>query len=52
MSRGLTEEAPEQKAQPEPVDIMEMIYALGLYLQDIERKIDEIGEKVQRLLDE
>jgi hypothetical protein len=52
MSRGLTEDAPEHKEQPEPVDLMEMIYALGLYLQDIERKIDELNEKMQRLLDE
>jgi hypothetical protein len=48
MSRGLTEEPEEQKTQPENIDLMEMIYALGLYLQDIEKKLDSLHEKVEQ----
>lgn len=52
MSRGLTDEpeVPEEE-QPKPVDIMQMIFALGAYLEDIEKKIDAIKEKVDKLVE-
>lgn len=52
MGRGLTDEPDEPKAeQPEPMDIMQMVYALGMYLQDIETKIDAIKEQVDKLVE-
>lgn len=48
MSRSLTEEPEEQKVQPENIDLLEMIYALGLYLQDIEAKVDALHEKMDK----
>jgi hypothetical protein len=52
MSRGLTDEPAEpEKEQPEPVEIMQMVYALGLYLEDIEKKIDAIKEQVDKLVE-
>jgi hypothetical protein len=41
MSRGLTEE-PEEPENPEPTiqDLISLMYALGMYLEDIEKKVD------------
>ncbi len=52
MSRGLADEpeAPKED-QPEPMDILQMVYALGMYLQDIETKIDELKEQVDKLVE-
>lgn len=41
MSRGLTEDIPEPE-NPEPTiqDLISLMYALGMYLEDIEKKVD------------
>jgi hypothetical protein len=41
MSRGLTEDLPEPET-PEPTiqDLINLMYALGMYLEDIEKKVD------------
>lgn len=51
MGRSLTDEPEEPKEeQPEPLDILQMVYALGMYLQDIETKIDEMSKKLDEVI--
>lgn len=52
MSRGLTEEPAEPEAeQPTNKDLLQMIYALGMFMEDLEKKIDEIRAKVDKLVE-
>lgn len=53
MSRGLTDEPnePEQE-QPENIDLLQMIYALGLYIEDVDKKIVAIAKKLDVEVDE
>lgn len=53
MSRGLSDQPEEPaKEQPEPMDIMQMIYALGMFLEDVEKKVDEMNGKLDKLIEQ
>lgn len=42
MSRSIMDEPAEKKPEPTSTQLMEMIWAVAIYMEDIEKKIDAI----------
>ena len=53
MSRGLADEpTPPEAEQPQNSDLLQMIYALGLFMEDIEKKIDAMKAEVDKFVEQ